>query len=235
MTSQSRPVSRPERPAVRDLVQRQARALGDPTRYDIFRFVAAAPAPVRVAALAEYLGFNQNAVRQHLAKLTDAGLLTEERTTRTTTGRPPLQYRVAPTAMGSWGAPGPYELLALLLLEVAKGDRTPREAGEEAGRALAASCPPGADPLDTLETEMARRGFEPRREARGDTTELVLERCPFVAAANADPDIVCAVHLGLAAGILDGMHSGQQVSDLVVLPPEQAGCRIRIEPRTPAS
>lgn len=218
-----------------ELVQRQARALGDPTRYEIFRFVAQARTPVRVAALAEHLGFNHNAVRQHLAKLTEAGLLTEERAFPTTTGRPPLVYRLAPTAMGSWGAPGPYELLALLLLEVAKGDRSPGQAGEEAGRALASVSPPGADPLDILETEMARRGFEPRRESRGPVTELVLERCPFVAAASADPDIVCEVHRGLAAGILDGMQADQRVRRLVAYNPKRAGCRLQIEARPPAS
>lgn len=216
----------------RELVQRQARALGDPTRYDIFRFVAEARGPVRVTTLAEYLGFNHNAVRQHLAKLTEAGLLTEERASPTTTGRPPLEYRVAPTAMGSWGAPGPYELLALMLLEIAEGGRSPREAGADAGRALAATCA-GADPLDTLESEMARRGFEPRREVRGSVTELVLERCPFLAAASARPDVVCEIHRGLAAGILDGMEADDQVSDLVVRPPAEAGCRLLFERRPP--
>ena len=227
MTAPGRP------PAVQDLVQRQARALGDPTRYAIFRFVAEARTPVRVAALAEHLGFNHNAVRQHLAKLTDAGLLTEERGSPTTTGRPPLQYRMAPTAMGSWGAPGPYELLALLLLEVAKGASTPAEAGEEAGRALAATCPPGADPLDTLEAEMARRGFEPKRHTRGEVTEIVLERCPFVAAASTDPDVVCAAHRGLAAGILDGLEADTRVRELVIYPAEAAGCRLVVERRPP--
>jgi predicted ArsR family transcriptional regulator len=220
------------RAAPRELVQRQARALGDPTRYDIFRFVADAQGPVRVATLARYLGFNHNAVRQHLAKLTEAGLLTEERASPTTTGRPPLEYRVAPTAMGSWGAPGPYELLALMLLEIAEGDRTPGEAGRDAGRALGATFADGADPLDAVEREMARRGFEPRREAHGTVTELVLQRCPFLAAASAHPDVVCEIHRGLAAGILDGMAAGLQVSDLVVRPPAEAGCRLRIEPRT---
>jgi predicted ArsR family transcriptional regulator len=219
------------RPAPRELVQRQARALGDPTRYDIFRFVAEAQGPVRVATLAQYLGFNHNAVRQHLAKLTEAGLLTEERASPTTTGRPPLEYRVAPTAMGSWGAPGPYELLALMLLEIAEGDRTPREAGGDAGRALGATCADGVDPLDAVETEMARRGFEPRREVRGAATELVLQRCPFLAAASAHPEVVCEIHRGLAAGILDGMSATVQVSDLIVRPPAEAGCRLRFEPR----
>jgi predicted ArsR family transcriptional regulator len=221
------------RHAPRELVQRQARALGDPTRYDIFRFVAASPGPVRVATLAEYLGFNHNAVRQHLAKLTEAGLLTEERAFPTTTGRPPLEYRMAPTAMGSWGAPGPYELLALMLLEIAEG-HSPAEAGADAGRALASGCPPDANPLDTLEAEMARRGFEPRRVVNGPTTEFVLHRCPFVAAATAHPEVVCEIHRGLAAGILDGMNAEQQVSELVVHAPADAGCRLRIERRPPA-
>jgi len=217
-----------------ELVQRQARALGDPTRYEIFRFVAESRGPVRVATLAEYLGFNHNAVRQHLAKLTDAGLLTEERASPTTTGRPPLEYRVAPTAMGSWGAPGPYELLALMLLEIADGDRTPAEAGAEAGRALGATCPDGADPLDAVEAEMARRGFEPLRQTHGRVTELVLQRCPFLAAASARPEVVCEIHRGLAAGILDGLGADQQVRELIVRPPAEAGCRLRFEARPPA-
>jgi predicted ArsR family transcriptional regulator len=218
-----------------ELVQRQARALGDPTRYDIFRFVAAAEGPVRVATLATYLGFNHNAVRQHLAKLTHAGLLTEERASPTTTGRPPLEYRMAPTAMGSWGAPGPYEHLALMLLGMAEGDRTPLEAGTDAGRALAGRSTGGADPLDTLEAEMARRGFEPRRETRGPVTELVLERCPFLAAATAHPEVVCQIHRGLAAGILDGMHAEVQLGDLIVHPPAEGGCRLQLQPRAHGS
>ena len=223
---------RPDRrPPTPELIQRQARALGDPTRYDIFRFVADARGPVRVTTLAEYLGFNHNAVRQHLAKLTDAGLLTEARSSGRGTGRPPLEYRLATTAMGSWGAPGPYELLALLLLDVAKGTRTPVEAGAEAGRALAASTSAGNDPVDILETEMARRGFEPRRETHGPVTEIVLERCPFVAAASTDPDVVCELHRGFAMGILDGMGADEEVRDLVVHPPAQAGCRLLLERR----
>ena len=218
----------------RELVQRQARALGDPTRYDIFRFVAESPAPVRVATLAHYLGFNHNAVRQHLAKLTEAGLLTEERASPTTTGRPPLEYRVAPTAMGSWGAPGPYEFLALMLLDIADGECSPVEVGAGAGRALAESCAEGADPLDTLEAEMARRGFEPKRETRGPVTELVLERCPFLAAASAHPEVVCQIHRGLATGILDGMGGEVQVGNLIVHPPAEAGCRLQFERRPPA-
>ena len=162
------------RPAARELVRRQARALGDPTRYDIFRFVAEAR-----------------------------------------------------------GAVGPYELLALMLLDIVEGERSPVEAGVDAGRAPE-GCADGAHPLDVLEAEMARRGFEPRRETFGPVTELVLERCPSLAAASARPEVVCQIHRGRAAGILDGMHADEQIRDRIIHPPAAAGCRLQFERRPPA-
>lgn len=213
------------------MVQRQARALGDPTRYEIFRFVAEANGPVRVSTLADHFSFNQNAIRQHLAKLTDALLFIEEVAPSSPTGRRPLQYRLAPTAMGSWGAPGPYELLSVLLLRLAGGG-DPLEAGIEAGRTLAAAYGPAADPLDVLEGEMASRGFEPHWEEdpAGEVVELVLDRCPFQAAATANAEVVCQIHRGLAEGLLDGMHADRRVRNLLVYPPEKAGCRFQLEP-----
>jgi predicted ArsR family transcriptional regulator len=223
-------VSRSEgRPQLRELVQRQARALGDPTRYEIFRYVADATSPVRIATLAAHLRFNPNAIRQHLAKLTEAGLVVEEVGTPATTGRPPLQYRVAPTAQGTWGSPGPYELLALLLLEVAE-TKDPRAAGAQAGRQVVSKYPSGTDAVDVLEGEMAGRGFEPRREVNGDLIELVLQRCPFEAAARAAPDVVCQIHLGLAEGVLAATDAGLRVRDLVTHDPHQGGCRLQLEP-----
>jgi predicted ArsR family transcriptional regulator len=210
-------------------VQRQARALGDPTRFEIFRYVAEAAEPVRIATLAEHFSFNQSAIRQHLAKLCEARLLIEELASASGTGRPPLQYRVAPTAMGTWGAAAPYELLALLLLDVARGRCSPVEAGVKAGRELAGAHKPDADPLDVIESEMARRGFEPRREEHPKSVELVLERCPFEAAAAADPDVVCQIHRGLAEGILDGMSADLSVSNLIAYNPRRAGCRLQMK------
>jgi predicted ArsR family transcriptional regulator len=221
---------------MRELVQRQARALGDPTRYDIFRYVAEAGGPVRVATLAAHFGFNHNAIRQHLAKLTEALLFTEELAPASTSaGRPPLQYRLAPTAMGSWGAPGPYELLAVLLLRMAETAAGPAETGREAGLELAAAHGPGTDPLDVLEGEMASRGFQPRWESKGDVVELVLERCPFETAATLNPDIVCEMHRGLAEGLLEGMRSDKRVVQLVVYEPAQACCRLQLGPVEPAA
>ena len=56
-------------------LQVQARALGDPTRHEIFRYLIDAGDEVDVAELTNHVGLNHNAVRQHLTKLVDAGLV----------------------------------------------------------------------------------------------------------------------------------------------------------------
>ena len=71
-----------------DDVQVQARALGSPTRHAVFRYLVDADRPVGVAELTEQFGFNHNAIRQHLAKLVDAGLVTEAQAPPSGRGRP---------------------------------------------------------------------------------------------------------------------------------------------------
>jgi predicted ArsR family transcriptional regulator len=81
------------------LLQRQARALGDPTRYRIFRYVAEVGRPVSVAEITAHVELHHNGVRQHLAKLCDASLLVEEFSAPAGRGRPALQYRLDPSAV----------------------------------------------------------------------------------------------------------------------------------------
>jgi predicted ArsR family transcriptional regulator len=209
-------------------VQRQARALGDPTRHAIFCSVAEAPEPVDVATLTEQFGLNHNAIRQHLAKLCDAGLLLEERGAPAGPGRPRLLYRLAPDAAGAWGTPSPYEQLALVLLEVLRSGRRPRDVGAQVGRRIAADLPDAADPVHQLEVSAARQGFEPRRSERGSSLELVLGRCAYQAAASSDPDVVCALHRGLAEGIAEAIGGGLEVTNLIVRNPNRGGCRLQL-------
>jgi DNA-binding transcriptional ArsR family regulator len=111
---------------VPDDVQAQARALGDPTRFRIFRSIFEAARPVDVAELTSYTQLNHNAVRQHLDVLTSAGLVTESQEERTRPGRPRLLYEAAPDAAGLWGTPGPYEQLATSLAEACAPVPRPR-------------------------------------------------------------------------------------------------------------
>ncbi|MHB8295816.1 MAG: helix-turn-helix transcriptional regulator [Acidimicrobiales bacterium] len=174
-------------------LQRRARAPGDPTRFAIFDFVRAAGSPVGVAALTERFGLNHNAVRQHLAKLVEAGLIRELTAEPHGPGRPKLCYLAGPEAEEALGGEGPYLRLSLLLADVIATGRSPREVGALAGERLAArrqQAGPvpvgraprragpqrGAEPggelgeaasraLQVIETEMEALGFRPRAGA----------------------------------------------------------------------
>ena len=97
-------------------LQEQAWALGDLTRHGIFR---------HIAELTDRFGVNHNAIRQHVAKLVDAGLVIEDHAQSAGRGRPRLVYRLDPTVESRWGVVGPYERLSVLLAEVLRtgGDR----------------------------------------------------------------------------------------------------------------
>jgi DNA-binding transcriptional ArsR family regulator len=84
-------------------LQQEAKALGDPTRHAIFEAIAEAAAPVGVAQLNERFPLNHNAIRQHLAKLVDAGLILETKAPSSGRGRPRLLYAAAPSVAGRWG------------------------------------------------------------------------------------------------------------------------------------
>lgn len=217
-------------------LQEQARALGDPTRHAIFEYVAEADAdaegPVDVAELTDHFGLNHNAIRQHLAKLVNAGLVVEHRAPTGGRGRPRLLYRVDPATDGRWGATGPYERLSLLLAEVTRSGAAPVDVGRRA--ALEATPASGAttDPVDALVDAMERQGFAPEVDVRGDRVEVVLRHCPFESAAKVDPDTVCALHLGIVEGVAEATGGRIVIDDLLPRDPRRAGCRLRahVEP-----
>jgi DNA-binding transcriptional ArsR family regulator len=69
-------------------LQLEARALGDATRYRLFRYIVEAARPVGVGELTEHVRLNHNGVRQHLAVPKAAGLVIEETEPRNRPGRP---------------------------------------------------------------------------------------------------------------------------------------------------
>ena len=81
----------------RDRVRRAARS-PDPTRHRLFRYIVDAARPVGVGELTDYVQLNHNAVRQHLAVLKDAGLVTEEVEDRDRAGRQDGHRRAAEIA-----------------------------------------------------------------------------------------------------------------------------------------
>ena len=211
------------------MLQPEARALGDPTRYAIFSFIQEADGQVGVRELTAQFGLNHNGVRQHLGKLVAAGLLVETTVQRGGRGRPSLAYEVDPEAASGWGSEGPYERLSRMLVEMVRTGDTAQQVGRRAGRAYTASRPRRSDTLAAIADAMARFGFRPvvrRRSPRAATAEIVLQTCPFAAAVLTDPDVVCTLHLGLAEGMAAG--TDVTVLGLDARDPRRAGCRLKV-------
>lgn len=209
-------------------LQEQARALGDPTRHGIFRYVADAGTPVDVAELTEHFGLNHNAIRQHLAKLVDAELVIEELAASGGRGRPRLNYRIHPAADSRWGVTGPYERLSLLLSEIVRTGDSAIEVGRRAGRRQRLSADAEDDPVALVVDVMERQGFDPTVRTRADRVEIVLHTCPFATTALADSDTVCGLHLGLAQGVAELTGGRIVVDELDRHDPRRAKCRLRL-------
>jgi predicted ArsR family transcriptional regulator len=209
-------------------LQEQARALGDPTRHAIFEYVADADGPVDVAELTGHFGLNHNAIRQHLAKLVGAHLVTESHATGGGRGRPKLLYRVHPGADSRWGVTGPYERLSVLLTEMVRSGDSAYDVGHSSvGRMRRPR--PGDDPVRFVADAMEGHGFEPEvRRLSGGRTDIVLHRCPFESAVLADADTICDLHLGIAQGVAELTGGRVEVDELIIHDPRRAGCRLRM-------
>lgn len=210
-------------------LQEQARALGDPTRHEIFRYIVEAARPVDIAELTDHLGLNHNAIRQHLAKLVAAGLVTEDHAPATGRGRPRLVYRLDPAADSRWGVTGPYERLSVLLAEMLRSGDSAVEVGQRSVRPQRGEVVAGDDPVAFVVDAMNRQGFDPViRHARGQRVDVVLRTCPFESAVLADPDTICDLHLGIVEGLTALTGERLVVDELITHDPRRAQCRLRM-------
>lgn len=212
-----------------DSLLREAKALGDPTRYRIFRYIDEAKQPVYVDELTGLLHVNHNAVRQHLAVLKEACLVSEQLENRSKPGRPRLQYSANPQMSGAWGTEGPYQTVAVLMAEIIKTKRSAREVGRDCGkRRLQRSNWPKQSLLTVLNENLTKDGFNPRPSETDSGWDIVLQRCPFVEVAAIDPNTVCQLHLGLLEGLAQELDPVIDLS-LTVRDPRRAGCRVKVK------
>ncbi len=211
-----------------DDMQQQAQALADPSRFRLFGYIDRADGPIGVGELTEMMGFNHNAVRQHLAVLVAAGLVAETTERRSTRGRPRKQYTARADALSAFrSVSGAYERLASLLLQVASGsspyDVGFAEANTETGTEVGTVENPG-DAVQHLQDGLTTEGFEPERTS---ANELLLTHCPFAGTAAKNQDIVCELHRGLIDGRLAA--TGHELSTtLTPTDPHEAACSVII-------
>ena len=196
------------------------KALGDDTRFAIFRELGRSPAPLSASELAERLTLHPNTVRPHLDRMREAGLVEVEPIHRGTVGRPQLRYSLAPGAPGLGLDPPAHTLLAGLLAALAEqlgGDGLDAaNLGRRWGTDANGRRQSGRGCLGALVGELDRLGFDPvetelnpdRPGARRVRVDFL--HCPFRELAEAYPELVCHLHRGIVDGLVaQGARTGQ--------------------------
>lgn len=184
---------------------RRHRALASPSRARLVELLRAADRPLDAAELAELTGLHLSTVRSHLARLVEAGVLTARSDPGGRPGRPRQRYEVDDEDDGDDG----YRFLATALTGALRATTddpgaAARVSGEAWGRFLVDRPPPGRrigaeEALDRVRAMLAAAGFAPEP---GEAAELLVRRCPFLALAREEPEVVCNLHLGLLRGAL---------------------------------
>ncbi|UNK70173.1 ArsR family transcriptional regulator [Microbacterium sp. H1-D42] len=166
-------------------------------------------------------GLHENTVREHLERLRSDGRLRRVRAEVQGRGRPGWRWETLPAH-----AVNPYAGLALALADtLARVATDPvaqaRLSGAQWGVEIAAQQSDATDitARELVVATMREQGFEP--DDTGD--EIILHRCPLLAAAARRSDVVCAVHEGMIEGIAG---SREQKSDAELLPFQADGACI---------
>ncbi|MET4004588.1 putative ArsR family transcriptional regulator [Arthrobacter sp. UYCu511] len=199
-------------------------------------------ATLSVEQLSAETGQHPNTVREHLEALVETSYATRTAAPKVGRGRPAWQYQASASPAGPVGYAA---LAAALAKHIALHSHHPAAEGEAAGRAWAQALKPAGNSPDNLPefsaatapegggaaaktiskaaAKTARSGVSNALVEAGfgvqknrDATELVLTTCPIVEAARDNPEVVCAVHLGLVKGLLTG--SGLAESEVELLP-----------------
>lgn len=183
-------------------------------RDKVLRVLAESPVPLPVATIAERLSLHPNTVRFHLDRLVSSGQVERTTADRGVPGRPAQLFRRV-HSMDS-GAPTRYRVLADVLVDQLAHTRNPARHALDAGRAWGAreaQRMPVTDPVEGLTDMLDDIGFTPS-PVDADGTRIAVHSCPFLELAQRDPDVVCAIHLGLMQGALAQWGSDVTVTHL---------------------
>ena len=191
------------------------KAIGDETRYEIYRELSLTTQPLTASELADRLGLHANTVRLHLERMRDAGLVEVEAVHRRTVGRPQHAYSLAAGAPTVGFDPPAHALIAGLLAAIAERSGADSSDAAAAGRAYGRQVMRGRKSgrcTEALLREMTKLGFEPAIEPLDDPNPtLYFLQCPFRELAEAYPELVCNLHRGICEGVVETAGGGNIV------------------------
>lgn len=208
----------------------RGKVLAQPTRARLFELLRDRADPIGTGELATVLGLHPSGVRLHLERMRAAGLLVRERTFQPR-GRPRNSWRLSAEALEQDEHPGAYRQLASWLARSmpAEPDRLKEivATGRKLGRELARSADTGASE-EAMEGMLGRLGFAPARQRSEGRVTYALGRCPYREAVRENQAVVCGLHEGLTAGLLEELDPSARLESFVPGDPDQAGCLIEI-------
>ena len=206
-------------------------ALAQPTRAQIFNFLVDRRGPAGTDEVAAHCGLHPTGVRRHLERLLEGGFVIRERV-KQAHGRPKDSWAISSQAHPGGRHPSAYAELALWLARSVEASparvREVERSGRDIGRELAP--PPSGDPAADLRDAFSALGFEPelQREVAGFSCRL--GNCPFRDAAAENPALVCNLHRGITAGVLDAISPEARLVEFTPHDPDQAGCMVAVKP-----
>jgi predicted ArsR family transcriptional regulator len=188
----------------------------DPMRNRVIDELRGTPEGLDVKELSARLDLHPNSVRWHLGALSTEGLVSAAPAATARRGRPKMIYKLRPAALE--GTRDEYRLLATILTgTVAEegGTAAAERNGAAWGRYLVARPLPlvrrtDGDATAAVVELLDGQGFAPDASGR----EIRIRRCPFHDLAEAQPEVVCAVHKGLIDGALTELGSDLRVESL---------------------
>jgi predicted ArsR family transcriptional regulator len=204
-----------------DRLYETARALGEETRFRIYRQVCVSDAPLSVTELAQVFSLHPNAVRQHLARLEQAGLLVSRADRPGGAGRPRRLYEPSPEPFELAHPLGSLRSLVNMLsgaMDTVSPDRRRLvEFGQRWGRTWATrrkrenggSSRSRQSRARLLTRELADWGWRPSSDRENGRMRLTTERCLFHDRAPGNHGRCCALEEGLLRGLTEGFLNGQ--------------------------
>ncbi|MGE4425767.1 MAG: helix-turn-helix transcriptional regulator [Solirubrobacteraceae bacterium] len=214
-----------------DLPQSPDGVLAQPTRARLFALLGELRRAAGTDELAGRLGLHPNGVRLHLERLHEAGLVDRDRE-RIARGRPRDRWAVSPDAAPGGDPPAAYaELSRWLARAVGDAGTGPADAvatGRQIGREIAPG--PGPESAERrFRTALTAMGFRPRPvPAAPGHVGYCLDNCPYRDAVTGAERIVCALHEGITAGLLDVIDPDGTLDAFWPADPRTAGCGIEI-------
>ncbi len=195
-----------------------SKALGEETRFSIYREIASAGHPLTVKDLVARFGMHHSAIRIHLNKLEDARLIVSQKQHNPgTVGRPQLAFLLHPETLSITLPTRNYEFLSDLtmsLLQSGGGADSAEGFGYTWGGAYVQKVDHGWDApvpfdlsVDILIEVLNSLGTSIEKSPTAGPAACILEQhnCPFLEVARRHQPLVCTLLRGVARGILEAL------------------------------